>query len=155
MSDQVPFLPADESTAAMIEFFGEPISTYSRAQAIEDGVLIPTTDLVTDETDFTMQAGWKVPVALTSTLADLVIPTAAEEKRGQSIKGRLWDVLSMARMYGKAKGQHDTVYFPCIFYISGRMPAYRGGSKTFHLKAVIGPGDDAEPVMTVMFRNED
>jgi hypothetical protein len=149
----VQFVPANDATAAMIDFFGPPISSYSRAQAIEDGVLVPTTDLVLDEPDFAKQAGWKVPVALTSALADLVMPNALEKQRGQSIKGRLWDVLLMARTYGRSQGG-DTVYFPCLFLLTGR-PTHRGGSKKFRLKAVIGPGDDLEPVMTVMFENED
>ena len=47
-------------------FFGEVISTYSRAQAIEDGVLI-------DAGSMASEAGFKWPVALTSAVwADCV-----------------------------------------------------------------------------------
>ncbi len=149
----VQFVPANDATAAMIDFFGPPISSYSRKQAIGDGVLVPTTDLVPDEPDFTKQAGWKVPVALTSALADLVIPNEREQRElAQSVKGRLWDVLSMARMYAPRDG--DTAYFPCILLVRGRKDR-DGRTKDFRLKAVIGPGDDLEPVMTVMFENED
>ena len=129
------------------------IHTYSRKQAIEDGVLVPVEGLVPDEPNFTREAGWKVPVALTAALAGLVIPTEPEQAMGQSIKGRLWDVLNMARLYGRGR-RGDTAYFPCIFLCHDR-DNYRNGQHTFNLKAVIGPGDDLGPVMTVMFREED
>lgn len=136
----------------MEEFFGPPISTYSRKEAIEDGMLVPTTDLVPDEPDFAKQAGWKVPVALTTTVADLCIPTERELAKGQSVKGRLWDVLNMARMYGGR--DTDTVFYPCIFWVSGRDQFQGAGSRTVHLKAVIGPGDTMDPVLTIMMGNE-
>ena len=129
------------------------ISTYTRAQAIEDGMLVPTTDLVPDEPNFAVQAGFKVPVALSAELAALVIPNEREQRElWQSIKGRLWDVLSMARMYGRRQSG-DTVYFPCILRTLGRKDR-DGRRSTYHLKAVISGGDQGEPVMTVMFRNE-
>jgi hypothetical protein len=87
-------------------------------------------------------------------VADLVIPNLRERAHGQDAKGRLRDILNMARIYGKAQGG-DTAYFPCSFWVSDRS-SFRGvGSRTVHLKAVIGPGDDAEPVLTIMQRGED
>lgn len=43
----------------LAEVFGEVISSYSRKQAIEDGVLI-------DVTEAANQLGFRVPVAMTS-----------------------------------------------------------------------------------------
>lgn len=42
----------------MVEIFGEAISTYTRAQAIEDGVLV-------DVSEIAKEAGFKFPVAVT------------------------------------------------------------------------------------------
>ena len=41
--------------------FGPPISTYTRAQAIEDGFLV-------DVSETPREAGFKIPVALTRTV---------------------------------------------------------------------------------------
>jgi len=62
---------------------------YTRAQAIDDGVLV-------DVTETAAEAGFKVPVALSAALwAEAV---AWDESRGalQDEKGRLWDCLWMA-----------------------------------------------------------
>ncbi len=49
---------------AMEEVFGEVISTYTRAQGIEDGMLV---DLSTGELgQLAREAGFKVPVAVTA-----------------------------------------------------------------------------------------
>ena len=72
--------------------FGNIISSYSRAQAIEDGVLI-------DAGDMAQEAGFKWPLALTSEAwADSVAWTEddSEKQVHQDQSGRLWDVLFSA-----------------------------------------------------------
>ena len=73
-------------------FFGEAISIYTRAQAIEDGVLIDTGSMA-------QEAGFKWPVALTTgAWVDCIAWT--EEDSGKQVhqdqSGRLWDVVFMA-----------------------------------------------------------
>jgi hypothetical protein len=138
--------------------FGEDdlIYSYSREDAIRDGVLIPTTDLVPDEEDFSRTSGWLIPVALTASVAALVTPTEWETKQGQSVKGRLWDVLSMARMYHPRGGSPEYRY-PCRFVLgpADERRVSRAGTKTLHLKAVVSGGDDGSPVLTIMLPEED
>ena len=50
----------------MTEYFGEPISIYTRAQAIEDGVLV-------DVSESAREAGFKFPVAVTRTVWDCYV----------------------------------------------------------------------------------
>src|SRR3954447_15830505 len=71
------------------------ISSYTRAQAIADGVLV-------DVTETAKEAGFRIPVALThAAWAEYVsVPEGVE---GQDEKGRLWDVLWMCR-YGIGRG---------------------------------------------------
>ncbi|WP_437769027.1 DUF6573 family protein [Sorangium sp. So ce764] len=116
----------------------EYISRYSRKQAIEDGVLVDVTSLA-------KEAGFKVPVALTSTLRARLQPSEGDIRLGQSFEGRLWDVLMVLRAYA---GDSDTVFFDVIV-------AETGEQHTIHLKAVVGPGDEPAPVITIMFQNED
>jgi len=74
----------------------EIISVYTRNQAIEDGFLV-------DVSDMAREAGFKWPVAVTRSVWDEVVtPAPHDAQRGQSEKGRLWDVLWMARLAAQA-----------------------------------------------------
>lgn len=132
------------------------ISSYSRAQAIEDGVLTPVEALVPDEQDFAKQAGWKVPIALTAAVVSLVVPSDRErDELAQSVKGRLWDVLMLAFL-GSQTTDSDQIVFPVIFQFAGRSDRRWGRTHqtTVRLKVIVGPGDQWEPVATFMLPEE-
>ena len=129
-------------------FFGEVISTYTRAQALEDGVLV-------DAGSMAREAGFKWPVALTSAVwADCVAWTDDDQQQAyQDQSGRLWDLLFMAsHAIRTRKDSGDRLLFQ--FY---RVP--RDGqsmeAELTTLKLMIGPGDNSEPVITVLLPNED
>ncbi len=129
-------------------FFGNVISTYTRAQAIEDGVLI-------DPGSMSQEAGFNWPVTLTSAVwEDCVAWTDddSEQQVHQDQSGRLWDILHMAsHAIRTSKDSGDRMLFQLY-----RVP--RDGHSTkavlVTLKLIIGPGDSGEPVITIM-PNED
>lgn len=135
----------------MQDLFGEVISTYSRQQAIEDGVLI-------DVSTIAAEAGFRFPVALTQALwTDYVKPCEKDKAKGQSEQGRLWDLLHMLHMAIKGAipartfegpGPGQTTLFSLYFILKGRR-------KLVKVKAICGPGDDLEPVITIMLPEED
>lgn len=130
------------------DVFGPVIYTYTRAQAMEDGVLV-------DVTTMAKEAGIKFPVAVTQRLHDdLITPTAIEQKHGQDHDGRLWDVLWMFRCAARSISG-DRMLYPVIFAreIPGRDDRLK--QETVKLKAVIGPGDTPDPVITIMLPDED
>lgn len=138
------------------DFFGEPISTYSRSQAIEDGVLI---DLMQPETvALVLEAGFRYPVAMTAAaFADAVWPIDDEagdawlKSKCQDLQGRLWDVLNMLRFAIRTKASRGSVlYFPVSVM---HWPSKR--RRNIKLKSVCGPGDDAQPAITIMLPDED
>ena len=117
------------------------IFRYSRAEAIQDGVLI-------DATELAREAGFRYPVALTSAAwheCVSVPPTDAVHDEA----GRLWDVLSVLRFTICASRDMTEIPF-CV-----EVCAEREMTRRVKLKAVCGPGDDAEPVITVMLPDED
>jgi len=129
----------------MTQIFGEPISSYSRRQAIEDGVLV---DLMQEETaGLVREAGFKFPVAMTSGAWEAAIgPIAGKLPDGQDLKGRLWDVLWMLKIAIRAIRPLATTRIDFQVRVSGRLvPLY----------SVVGPGDDAEPVITILLPGED
>lgn len=127
----------------------EIISIYTRAQAIEDGVLV-------DVSKVANEAGFKWPVAVTRALWDQYItPDDRSRKFGQSEEGRLWDVLWMLFCAIKHAKQRDdfqgstTIFYKLFFIMKEKQ------RRSVTLKSVCGPGDDAEPVITIMLPDED
>ncbi len=134
---------------ALEDIFGPVISCYSRAQAIEDGVLV-------DVTDVAHEAGFKWPVAITlAAWCDCVAWTERDNRFQvqQDESGRLWDVLFMA-FYAirSTTDPGDRLLFSLY-----RVP--RDGhsikAEEVRLKLMVGPGDAGESVVTVMLPTED
>jgi len=129
--------------------FGEVISVYTRAQALADGVLI-------DAGPMSREAGFRWPVAITAgAWADCVAWDDADSERQtyQDQSGRLWDVLFMAAYAARANANAGSE----LLFELYRVP--RDGEATeaelTKLKLVVGPGDDGEPVMTILLPNGD
>jgi uncharacterized protein DUF6573 len=122
----------------------EVIYAYTRAQALEDGVLV-------DVSEMAKEAGIKFPVALTATVYGKYVEIP-EGVIGQDVAGRLWDILWMFR---RAAGRHqgDTLQFQLYVRNHDREQLTREDLVT--LKAVCGPGDRGKPVITIMLPDED
>lgn len=129
--------------------FGDVISTYTRAQALEDGVLI-------DPGTMAAEAGFKWPVAITADAwADCVAWSEDDSARQvhQDQDGRLWDVLFMAFFAVRTSQESgDRILFQLL-----RVP--RDGrstkAKLVTLRMIVGPGDSGEPVITILLPHED
>ena len=130
-------------------FFGNVISTYTRAQAIEDGELV-------DVGSIAQEAGFKWPVALTAAVwADCVAWTEDDSRQQvyQDESGRLWDVLYMASYAIRTRRDSgDRLLFQLY-----RVPRDGRSSEAVltTLKLIVGPGDAGEPVITILLPNED
>ena len=119
----------------------ELISSYSRAQAVADGVLINITKLASE-------AGFRYPVAMTSAAwHDCVRVDSADGVHDET--GRLWDVLNMLSFAIKGNRESSVIHF-CVAVADAheRVTEVR-------LKCICGPGDTAEPVLTIMLPEED
>lgn len=157
------------ASSLMINLFSEAniIHVYSRAQAIEDGALI-------DVTATAMEAGIKHPVSVTNQVwAELIVPAKVlRERFGQYEDGRLWDVVWMLRsaITGLIKpvkhyreGLNDVIHFQVYALMLVKRQKItrdkvidykRRELQLVTLKAVCGPGDNMEPVITIMFPDE-
>lgn len=110
---------------------------YTRKQAIEDGVLV-------DITAMSREAGFTIPVAMTSTMYhEYMVPLV----EGQDVEGRIWDVLMVLRTTIKETNHTgNELKFEVIIVDMA--------TKLVEFKAVISGGDSAEPVMTLMMPEE-
>ncbi|TIH19262.1 hypothetical protein D0S45_03520 [Marinifilum sp. JC120] len=117
----------------------EVVYSYSRKQAIEDGVLV-------DVTEQAKETGFKVPVAITANLYHQYIePPDDLEGEGQSTRGRLHAVLLLTFLAAKDRWDGSMVEIEPLFVMGE-------GTKLEKVKcwAMIGPGDSGEPVLTIM-----
>lgn len=129
------------------EFFGEAIFTYTRQQAIEDGVLV-------DVSEVAQQVGFKIPVALTNSVyLDYVKWRKIDNETQcyQNESGRLSDVLWIAYLHARKVTDKNKVYFK-VFNIP------RDGStkhpSLINLKMIFTGDDNGESVLTIMQPNE-
>jgi hypothetical protein len=119
------------------------IHRYTRADAIRDGVLI-------DVSETAKEAGIRYPVALTAAVwaSCVAVPHGVQ---CQDESGRLWDLLWMLLLAVRRSDGGPEVRFG----VHVRNDNRERTPPLVRLKALCHPGDQAEPVITVMMPEED
>ncbi|WP_153133212.1 DUF6573 family protein [Dechloromonas hortensis] len=134
------------TAADLFELFGSPIHTYTRAQAIEDGVLIELSYYESDTASVCRQH-YKHPIACTAAVFEIMQKAVENPRYCNDYAGILHDMLFMSKAMAR-KLDESTVIFRCIIMGAGR-------SKYHDFKLQVGPGDQGEPVITIMLPRED
>jgi len=112
------------------------IYSYSRKQAIEDGVLVDLSNIDS------IKQHWKHPFACTCGVWDII--ENALGKPCQDAPGICHDISTMAKLAIRAGLGTDLVRFRVTL-----------GARSHELKLHVGPGDTLSPVLTLMLPNED
>jgi hypothetical protein len=122
--------------------YGEIIHIYARAEMLEHGDLV-------DVSGTAKEAGFRFPVAMTRFVWDgYVVPSELDKTSWcQDVDGRLWDTISMLLVAIRSGQRGARVDFQVLYRMNGFMQHVK-------LKAVIGPGDQGEPVITIMLPEE-
>ena len=130
--------------------FGDVIYSYTRAQAVADGVQVEVTKTA-------QEAGIKLPVFLTRTVFDAYVAVPPNVS-GQDEAGRLWDIIWMTRFailrLSTINSQPSTSRrLPVALYVRNDNRA----AKLIKLVATCGALDidDPQPAITVMMPDED
>jgi hypothetical protein len=128
------------------------VHSYSRAQAVADGVLVDLTDPGSPQTlPAVREAGIRYPLAVTRAVFDSVIGlTPAARRAGNDIEGRTWDLAYMLARAARSAAPGQTVVWFTVYAVVRRLRP-----QPVRLKCVCGPGDRGEPVLTVMLPGED
>lgn len=114
------------------------VYAYSREQAIADGVLV-------DVSEQAKEIGFRIPTVVTATLYHgYVAPPAGLEGEGQSVTGRLHDLMVLALFAARRTINTDRVTFKVDFLMAPER------KETVEVIVHIGPGDEGEPVLTIM-----
>ena len=127
-----------------ITVFGPVGYSYTRAQAVADGVQVEVTKTA-------QEAGIKFPVFLTRTVYDAYV-TVPEGVSCQDEAGRLWDIVWMLR-FAIIRSKPGMQRIPVALYVRNDNRA----AKLIKLIATCGPldMDDPQPAITVMMPGED
>ena len=119
------------------------IFSYTRAQAIADGVLI-------DVTAQAREVGFKLHTVVTDSLFhNYIVPPQGLEGEGQSVEGRLHDVLWMVLVAARKQSEGAYVETDVLFLMAS------GRQEKVKVVAVVGPGDEGEAVLTIMLPGDD
>jgi hypothetical protein len=125
------------------------IFSYTRKQAIEDGVLV-------DLSPWAKECGFKYAVACTAAVwHDYITPPEKMKQWGQSERGRAHDVLTMLLFAIRRRKTPAPTEGPDILFYEVLFQQEPEKTATVKLKAHCGPGDDGEPVLTLMLETED
>jgi hypothetical protein len=127
-----------------ITAFGPVIYSYTRAQAVADGVQVEVTKTA-------QEAGIKFPMFLTRAVFDAYV-AVPPNVTGQDEAGRLWDVVWMTR-FAIMRSRGHTDRLPVALYVRNDNRV----AKLVKLIATCGPLDidDPAPAITVMMPDED
>ena len=114
--------------------FGPVIFSYTRKQAIDDGVLV-------DVTEIARRVGFVIPVAMTATCwAAIGHIYSKPEEKVMAVE------VFLRRLHGRV------AYEIVSGHSTDRITYKHADADTW---ALVGPGDEGEPVLTVMLEGED
>ena len=127
------------------EPFGSVIYSYTRAQAVADGVQVEVTKTANE-------AGIRFPVFLTRTVFDAYV-AVPPDVAGQDEAGRLWDIVWMLR-FAILRSRPGADRIPVALYVR---QSDTKRPQLIKLIATCGPLDldDPQPAITIMMPDED
>ena len=124
--------------------FGEVIYSYTRAQAVADGVQVEVSKVA-------VEAGIKFPVFITRTVFDSFV-AVPDGVSGQDEAGRLWDIVWMLR-FAIMRSRNGCQRLPVALYVRN------DNRRATLIKLIATCGaldiDDSQPAITVMLPDED
>ena len=118
------------------------IHRYTRAEAIEDGVLVDVSGLA-------REAGFTFPVAMTRAAFERTVSVPEGLEGWQDETGRLWDVLYVGKCAAKRSGGSSEL----TYQVRVQIGINRARNITLKMHCV--PGDEGEGVITIMLPGED
>jgi len=133
------------------------ISTYTRAEAVKDGVQVAI------PLEISREAGIKFPVFFTQKVFNKYIP-APKSMPYESSEGRLWDILFMFALRARGTDSDELQFQFCVQLPDlgdwNKFEKVCEGNRQLRevtLKAIISPLDldDPQPAITILFPDED
>jgi hypothetical protein len=128
----------NKENTELTDLFGEVISSYSRKEAIEDGILCEV------PAELQKDAGFKYPIALSSGVYAIIEQAIEKSKEMNDFEGIVWDILTILKYNIARSKDPQRVDFEVIIW-----------RQHYKMYSICGAGDNGEPVITIMLPNED
>jgi uncharacterized protein DUF6573 len=140
-SNDLPIITFRESPISVEGLLGPVLHRVTRKDLLREGILVDVSTLAA-------QAGFIYPVAVGRSVWDayVAVPPGVS---GQDETGRLWDILRMLSVAVRRSDEGSLIRFYLLVRNDNWQP------RPVRLKALCGPGDDAEPVITILLPDED
>lgn len=116
--------------------FGEVVYSYSRRQALEDGVLVDLSHLPISKQH------WKLEIVTTAAVWNLIADAIAHDRK--DLDGILHDLYCVAKTKIPTQTKTDRIYFQATV-----------GKGTHQFILHCGPGDTPVPCLTLMLPSDD
>ena len=130
------------------DYFGSVIHRRTREDALADGDLV-------DVSRMAREARFRIPVALTRAAWVEAVEWDDDRPELQDEEGRLWDVLYMAGIAARNAPGGGRVTFR-VYRVPNQDRGWQWNDpELIELALCIGPGDEAEPVVTITLPHED
>lgn len=123
----------------------KPIHVYTRNQLFADGFLI---DLMKEFSRLVEKAGFVVPLAMSAAAYGQFVGPEDPDECANVRRLNLVKILIGLLRAVRTAGDNSELNFPFTLY-------EQGGPVVYELKSVIGPDDDGNPCITLMFPDED
>jgi hypothetical protein len=134
--------------AELTDFFGPPISVYTRADALADGVLVSAME--GDLLEVTCQH-FKFPVAMTAAVASIIDRAVTNPRHANDRRGVWHDICWMlSRKIAGLPRRSSVTELSFTVIITGAGPG-----KYWTFKALMGGDDDGGACLTILLPDED
>ena len=124
------------------------IDSYTREDALNDGTLV-------DVSKVGKEAGFKYSIAMSKALYEgYIIPPEEIKNKENSTDWRLWDSLFMLRIaISRMRENNSFILYSVYYQMNENIEHFT--NRDYKLKALFHGGDKGEPVITIMFTEED
>lgn len=123
------------------EIFGPILHSITREDLLRDGALVDVSELA-------KEAGFTMPVVVGRSVWEAYVEVPPNVV-GQDETGRLWDILWMLACRIRHGAAGSSLLYTLLVRNDNRRP------RPVQLKALCGPGDQGEPVITILMPDED
>lgn len=135
------------NSAELVEFFGDTISVYTRARAIEDEVLI-------DITNHAKKFGYQCPVAITDIAMKASLQNCSQVEANIDSIFKVTCLINILKTLKEAILNNSSNCNIIIFEVMVFTPILKTEAN-MQFKCHLGGGDDGELVITIMLPDED
>ncbi len=141
----------DQVQQPIKDFFGPAQSTYTRENALSDGVLVDVSDIAID-------AGIRIPIAITSEAWSHYVQWTSDDadkqdRTYQNETGRLWNIFKVLKFALMGKSTRSPAFLFEIACVARDGQSYL--AEAMDVKCILGQDENGKACITLMMPGQD